>query len=221
MSFNSFQRRPTSRAVWSRHDGGHGWWGWGRRDTRDFGETDLKTAKEKKKNPNKVRWPPVTWSNFPLLSPLITENAGKGWKGGRGGDEQMKGFFLGWGGWSHNTTRMCVKCNKVGREPQGVSPHSHVAANPTDALHLWEGWHVCIHVVYFILHAVWQQGLLITHWACQNSFIFLTVAAASTELMKGLIQRERRHYCGQSTVQLEDVITMQKNSPITEYSSIL
>lgn len=38
-----------SRAVWSRHDGGHGWQGWGRRDTRDFGETDLKTAKKKKK----------------------------------------------------------------------------------------------------------------------------------------------------------------------------
>lgn len=81
-------------------------------------------------------------------------------------------FFFGGGGGVTTQHGRVWNAIKSGTEPQGVSPHSHVAANPTDALHLWEGWHVCIHVVYFILHAVWQQGLLITHTGCVRILLY-------------------------------------------------
>lgn len=52
------------------------------RDTRDFCENSVDRLEDWKTS--EVRCPPVTWSNFPLLSPLITVSKGKWWKRGGG-----------------------------------------------------------------------------------------------------------------------------------------
>lgn len=72
---------------------GGGWQGSGRRHEgfqREFsGQTwRLKTSED---------WcPPVTWSDFPLLSPLITVSDGKWWKGGGGVTKRWRGCGFAW-----------------------------------------------------------------------------------------------------------------------------
>lgn len=165
MSFNSFQRRPTSRAVWSRHGGGHGWQGGGRRHQG-------RTWRPQKKSPKRSQMTSCDLIQFSITVSSNHRERRERMKGRQRRRWTDEGIFLGGGG-GVTTQHGCVwNAIKSGTEPQGVSPHSHVAANPTDALHLWEGWHVCIHVVYFILHAVWQQGLLITHCGCVRMLLF-------------------------------------------------
>lgn len=108
MSFNSFPGGRMTPAH-SRHSGAGGQQGSG----QDFGETALKTGKT-----SEVRCPPVTRSDFPLLSPLITVSEGKWWKGGGGLMNRWRG--LGRKGWSYSAMWPCVKCNEPGNEPQGV-----------------------------------------------------------------------------------------------------
>lgn len=126
--------------------GGGGWQGSGWRHEGFQWEFGGQTWRLKT---SEVRCPPVTWCDFPLLSPLITVSDGKWWKGGGGVMKRWRD--LGRKGWSHSMMRLCVKCNEPGNEPRGISPFwSYFTANPVDLLHLGKAythtWHVCVHV---------------------------------------------------------------------------
>lgn len=70
---------------------------------------------------SEVRCPPVTWSDFPLLPPLITVSDGKWWKSGGGVMDRWRdlgkkglGVAVRWG---------CVwNAMNLQNEPRGISP---------------------------------------------------------------------------------------------------
>lgn len=128
---------------------------------------------------SEVRCPPVTWSAFPLLSPLITVSDGKWWKGGGG-------VLVGWRDLGRkdgrrSVMRLRVKCNEPGNEPQGVSPFSnYFTANPVDALHLGKVHkhteHVCVHVCLPHQHKVWQHQLQHNYCGCAEYCVFSPIS---------------------------------------------
>lgn len=168
MSFNSFPRGRMTPAH-SRHSGAGGQQGSG----QDFGETALKTGKT-----SEVRCPPVTRSDFPLLSPLITVSEGKWWKGGGGLMNRWRG--LGRKGWSYSTMWPCVKCSEPGNEPQGVSPFSsYFHSEPC-----WRaspGKRTQAHNMFVLMFEVLFFSIVSTR--CENSN-YKTITAGMSSFMK-------------------------------------
>lgn len=121
MSFGSYSRHadPSSALLCQGSGWRHGQF------KREFGKQNWKAKT------NEVRCPPVTWSHFPLLPPLITASDGKWWKKGEGwqGDEgiwEVKvGVMARW---------VCVQnVIKLRNEPQGVSLFlSYFKPSPVD-----------------------------------------------------------------------------------------
>lgn len=158
---------------------------------RDGPEDRKKKQKKPKKTPQRSQ---MTSCDLIQFSITVSSNH-------RERRERMKGrqrrrwtnegifFFLEGGG--HNTTRMCVKCNKVGDWASGRLSafsrrcKSHWCASPVRGL-------TCLYScgLFYPARRLTTGVTNHTPWVRQNSFIFLTVAAASPELMKWLIQRE-------------------------------
>lgn len=148
MSFNDISG-VLINPVQSRHTGGGGWRGSGRRLEglqREFSAHRLEDWKRVKSDI--LLWPePI----FPSLSPLITVSDWKWWKGG--GGVMKRWGDLGRKAWSHSMMWPCLKCNEAGNEPQGVSLFSsYFTPNPVDLLHLGEAykytWGICVHVYF-------------------------------------------------------------------------
>lgn len=105
-----------------RGSGGQRWGGgsWAE-NMKDFRGNLLDRLKDRKMS--EVRCPPVTWSDFPLLSPLITVSDGKWWKsGGWWGWWRDEGI---WGrkGWESWHDWGCVwNAMNLQNEPRAVSP---------------------------------------------------------------------------------------------------
>lgn len=106
-----------------RGSGGQRWGGGGSwaENMKDFRGNSLDRLEDRKTS--EVRCPPVTWSDFPLLSPLITVSDGKWWKsGGWWGWWRDEGI---WGrkGWESWQDWGCVwNAMNLQNEPRAVSP---------------------------------------------------------------------------------------------------